>query len=135
MEFRSDWTESQSDRTEFRSDWTEFRSEWTEFRWIGWNSNLIEQNLVKVSMPKKKLAWTDLDRVDFKKLVKESRVEIKKSAWTGLDKVKKVSSNASVSSKSLFTTGHKKSLDLTRGAVDATPFAVAFSLTFSLVKK
>ncbi len=83
---------------------------------------------------KKKSAWTDLDKVSFKKYVKESNVEIKKLAWTDLEKDKKVSSNASVSSKSLFTTGHTKSLDLTRGAVDATPFAVVFSLTFSLVK-
>ena len=41
---------------------------------------------------------------------------------------------ASVSSKSFFTTGHTKSLDLTRGAVVATPFAAAVSLTFSHVK-
>jgi hypothetical protein len=82
----------------------------------------------------KKSAWTDLDRVSTKKFVKESNVEIEKSAWTGLDRVKKASSTASVSSKSVFTTGHE-SLLLTRGAVDATPFAVAFLLTFSLVKK
>ncbi len=90
---------------------------------------------MSVSNAKKKLAWTDLDRVSFKKFVKQSSVEIKKSAWTGLDKVKKGAfSAASVSSKGFFTTGHTKSLDLTRGAVVATPFAVAFSLTFSLVK-
>jgi hypothetical protein len=53
------------------------------------------------------LAWTDLDRVSFKKYVKESNVEIKKSAWTDLYKVKKASSMASVSSKSVFTTGHE----------------------------
>ena len=39
-------------------------------------------------MAEKKLAWTDLDRVSFKKFVKQSNVEIEKSAWTGLDKVK-----------------------------------------------
>jgi hypothetical protein len=38
---------------------------------------------------KKKSAWTDLDRVSFKKFVKESNVEIEKSAWTDLGKVKK----------------------------------------------
>ena len=86
-------------------------------------------------MAEKKSAWTDLDRVSFKKFGKESNVEIEKSAWTSLSKIKKgFSFNASVSSKGLFTTGHTKSLDLTRGAVDATPFTVAFSLTFSLVK-
>jgi hypothetical protein len=67
-------------------------------------------------------------------MFKESNVENEKSAWTGLDKVKKASSAASVSSKSFFTTGHTKCHDLTRGAVVATPFAVAFSLTFSHVK-
>jgi hypothetical protein len=45
---------------------------------------------VKVLNAQKKLAWTDLDKVNFKKIVKESNVEIEKSAWTGLDKVKKV---------------------------------------------
>ncbi len=40
-------------------------------------------------MAEKKSAWTDLDRVSFKKFVKESNVEIEKSAWTGLGKVKK----------------------------------------------
>jgi hypothetical protein len=45
---------------------------------------------------------------------------------------KRASSAASVF-KSFFTTGLEDLL-LTRGAVDATPFAVAFSLTFSLVK-
>jgi hypothetical protein len=51
---------------------------------------------VQVLMAEKKSAWTDLDKVSFKKFVKESNVEIKKSAWTGLDKVKKASSAASV---------------------------------------
>ena len=81
------------------------------------------------------MACTDLEKVSFKKFNKESNVEIKKSAWTDLVKDKKASSMASVSSQSFFTTGHTKSLDLTRGAVDATPFAVEFLLTFSLVKK
>ncbi len=43
----------------------------------------------KVSNAPKKSAWTDLDRVSFKKIFKESNVEIEKSAWTGLGKVKK----------------------------------------------
>ena len=30
------------------------------------NPNLIERKLVKVLMPKKKSAWTDLDKVSFK---------------------------------------------------------------------
>jgi hypothetical protein len=81
----------------------------------------------------KKLVWTELDKVSFKKFVKQSNAEIKKSAWTGLDKDKKGLFSGKCLSKSFFTTGHK-SLLLTRGAVDATPFAVAFLLTFSLVK-
>ncbi len=72
-------------------EWMEFRSDWTEFRpigrnsdligrnleLIGRNSELIERNVVKVLMPEKKSAWTDLDRVSFKKFVKESNVEMK----------------------------------------------------------
>ncbi len=57
----------------------------------------------------------------------------KKLAWTGLGKVKKgASSAASVFKK--FSSRLATDLLLTRGAVDATPFAVAYSLTFSLVK-
>jgi hypothetical protein len=37
----------------------------------------------------KKLAWTDLDRVSFEKILQSQNVEIEKSAWTGLGKVKK----------------------------------------------
>ena len=62
-------------------EWMEFRSDWTEFRsigrnsdligrnleLIGRNSDLIERNVVKVLMPKKKSAWTDLARVNFEK--------------------------------------------------------------------
>ena len=44
---------------------------------------------VQVLMTEKKSAWTDLDRVSFKKIFKESNVETEKSAWTGLGKVKK----------------------------------------------
>jgi hypothetical protein len=44
---------------------------------------------VKVLNAPKKAAWTDLDRVSFKKIFKESNVKIEKSAWTGLGKVKK----------------------------------------------
>ncbi len=90
---------------------------------------------VQLLMAEKKSAWTDLDQVSFEKKSSKLNVGIEKLAWTGLGKVKKgFSSNPSVSSKGLFTTGHTKSLDLTRCAVDATPFAVAFSLTFSLMK-
>ncbi len=39
----------------------------------------------------KKSAWTDLDRVSFKKNLQCLNVQIEQSAWTGLDKVKKVS--------------------------------------------
>ena len=93
-------------------------------------------------MPKKELAWTDLDRVSFKNIFKESNVEIEKSAWTGLGKVKKASSAASVFNVFLhdWSPGGRRSvlhfdgLTLTRGAVVATPFVAAFSLTFSLVK-
>jgi hypothetical protein len=76
------------------------------------------------------LAWTDLDRVSFKNPFKESNVETEKSEWTGLGKIKKASS-----ASSLNVVLHDWSrMILTRGAVDATPFVVAFSLTFSLVK-
>ena len=87
---------------------------------------------VQVLMAEKKSAWTDLDQVSFKKFGKESNVEIEKLAWTGLGKVKKASSAASV-----FKISSRLATDLTltRGAVDATPVAVAVSLTFSLVKK
>ncbi len=44
---------------------------------------------VKVLNVEKKSAWTDLDRVSFKKFVKQSMGRKKKSAWTGLDKVEK----------------------------------------------
>jgi hypothetical protein len=63
-------------------------------------------------MPKKKSAWTDLDRVSFKNLSESQNVEIKKSAWTGLDKVKKkASSAASVFKKFISTTGHASAFD------------------------
>jgi hypothetical protein len=52
--------------------------------------------MFKCWRPKKKSAWTDLDRVSFKKFFKESNDKIEKSAWIGLDKVKKASSAASV---------------------------------------
>ena len=68
-----------------------------------------------------------------KKFLQRVNVQIEKSAWTGLDKVKKRASSAASVFKSFYTTGLEDLL-LTRGAVDATPFAVAFSLTFSLVK-
>ncbi len=81
----------------------------------------------------KKSAWTDLDRVSFKKCVKESNVEIEKLAWTDLDKVKKGLFNGKCFFKKCLHDWSRKS-GLTRGVVDATSFEVAFSLTFSLVK-
>ncbi len=88
---------------------------------------------VQVLEAKKKLAWTDLDRVDFEKNFQRVNVQIEKSAWTGLGKVKrKASSAASVFKKFISTTGHGSAFD--KRCSSATPFAVAFSLTFSLVK-
>ena len=88
------------------------------------------------------MAWTDLDRVDFEKICQRVEVQIEKSAWTGLGKVKrKASSAASVfnflqdwSPGGRQSVLHFDGLTLTRGAVVATPFAAAVSLTFSLVK-
>ena len=86
---------------------------------------------VQVLEAEKKSAWTDLDRVDFENFFQRVNVQIEKSAWTGLDEVKKASSAASV-----FKISSRLATDLTltRGSVDATPVAVAVSLTFSLVK-
>jgi hypothetical protein len=96
---------------------------------------------VQVLEAEKKSAWTDLDRVSFKKFFKESNDKIEKSAWIGLDKVKKASSAASVfnflqdwSPGGRRSVLHFDGLPLTRGVVVATPFAAAVSLTFSLVK-
>jgi hypothetical protein len=61
---------------------------------------------VQVLVAEKKSAWTDLDRVSFKKNFKESNVEIEKSAWTDLGKVKKKASSAASVFKNFFTTGH-----------------------------
>ena len=45
---------------------------------------------VQVLGAEKKSAWTDLDRVSFKKnFLQRVNVQIEKSAWTGLDKSKK----------------------------------------------
>ena len=62
---------------------------------------------VKVLNAQKKSAWTDLDRVSFKKFVKESNVEIKKSAWTDLDRVsfKKKFKELNVENEKLAWTG------------------------------
>ena len=91
---------------------------------------------------KKKSAWTDLDQVNFEKNLQCPNVQIEKSAWTGLgNKMKKASSAASVfnflqdwSPGGRRCVLHFDGLPLTRGAVVATPFAAAVSLTFSLVK-
>jgi hypothetical protein len=62
-------------------------------RWRGTRSTsrprLTSQNLLKCQMPKKKSAWTGLDRVNLKKNLQSKNVKIEKSAWTGLDKVKR----------------------------------------------
>jgi hypothetical protein len=107
----------------------------------------------------KKSAWTDLDQKYFEKIVKVSDVEIEKSAWTDLDQ-SHFGKNLQCSSWShccrlrrpesrvnkmgllskLLEPGDRQSvlhfdgLPLTRGAVVATPFADAFSLTFRPVK-
>ncbi len=97
---------------------------------------------IQVLEAEKKSAWTDLDRVSFKKNFQPSNVQIEKSAWTGLgNKMKKAFSAASVfyflqdwlpgGRRSVL---HFDGLPLTRGVVVATPFAAAVSLTFSLVK-
>ncbi len=58
--------------------------------WSLWSLWSLCSEIFKVLNAKKKLAWTGLDRVNFKKKIfKESDVENEKSAWTGLDKVKK----------------------------------------------
>ncbi len=94
--------------------------------------------MFKCWRPKKKSAWTDLDRVDFQKIV---NVQIEKLAWTGLGINKKASSAASVfnflqdwSPGGCQSVLHFDGLPLSRGVVVATPFAAAISLTFSLVK-
>ena len=94
-----DWSKIRSNRPNVRY---KFRSigpnsdrmvrillEWSEFRTNGLNLVLTLQNLSKCWCQERKSAWTDLYKVNFKKYVKESNVEIKKLAWTGLDKVKK----------------------------------------------
>ncbi len=108
----------------------------------------------------KKSAWTDLDRRYFEKVVKVSVVEIEKSAWTDLDQrhfEKKIFNVQGLVSQVLASSTrisrqqdgcfvrtlkpgarqsvlHFDGLTLTRGAVVATPFADAFSLTFRPVK-
>jgi hypothetical protein len=62
-------------------------------------------------MAEKKSAWTDLDRVSFKKIFKVLNVEIEKSAWTGLGKVKKRPLQRQVSLMFFSTTGHGSAFD------------------------
>jgi len=81
---------------------------------------------VQVLEAEKKSAWTDLDRVSFKKFSKSQNVEIEKSAWTGLDKSKRPLQRQ-VSFKILQDRSpggrrcvlHFDGLPLTRGVVDA----------------
>jgi hypothetical protein len=54
------------------------------------------KNVQVLEAGKKKLAWTDLDQVDFEKILQKVNVQIEKSAWTGPGKNKKASSAASV---------------------------------------
>ncbi len=103
------------------------------WNWLDGILTWLNGMFVKVLMPEKKSAWTDLDRVRFKKIFNESNVETEKSAWTGLGKVKKRPLQRQGSLKCL-SPRLATDLLLTRGAVVATPVAVAFSLTFSLVK-
>ena len=122
------WTEFRSDWTESGTDWTEFRPDWTEC------CQSVDAG--------KKSAWTDLDRVGFEKIFQSVNVQIEKLAWTGLGKVKRKASSAASVFNFLqdWSPGVRRSvlhfdgLPLTRGAVVATPFAAAVSLTFSLVK-
>ncbi len=87
-------------------------------------------------------ALTGCDRFRRQKFVKVSDAK-KKLAWTGLGKVKKGLFSGKCLQKFLhdWSPGGRRSvlhfdgLTLTRGAVVATPFAVAYSLTSSLVKK
>jgi hypothetical protein len=81
----------------------------TRFKWRDLATRLTQN--VQVQVTEKKSAWTDLDRVSFKKFVKESNVEIEKSAWTGLDKTKRACSAASVFKKFLHDWLQKYALD------------------------
>ncbi len=89
---------------------------------------------VQVLDAEKKLAWTGLDRVNFEKKIFNVKCSNQK---IGVDRSREFK-NGLFSGKCLFIKflhdWSHKSLDLTRGAVDATPSAAAFSLTFSLVK-
>ncbi len=64
--------------------------------WSLWSLWRLCSENFKVLNAKKKLAWTDLDRVSFKKFFKESMLKSKN--WRGLvyTKLKKASSAASV---------------------------------------
>ena len=69
-----------------------------ESDWSNWLTNVWAIfNECSESSGKNRGRWTIISQ--FKKIVNESNVEIKKLAWTGLDKVQKVSSSASVSSQ------------------------------------
>jgi hypothetical protein len=96
-------------------------NDWYEFRTIGpnseWMTSLMlrpygtcwRSEICQSVKCQKKLAWTDLDRVSFKKFVKQSSVKIKKLAWTGLDKVKRgLFSGKCLFKKFLHDWSHKK---------------------------
>ncbi len=99
--------------------------------------------MFKCWRPKKKSAWTDLDRVNFEKKFSKSQCSNRK---IGVDRSRESQKRPLQRQVSFnfFRTGHPgvaecvlhfDGLPLTRGAVVATPFAAAVSLTFSLVKK
>ena len=90
----------------------------------------------------KKSARTDLDLVDFEKKISKSQCSNRKIGvdWSRQSQKRSLQRQVSLI---FFRTGHPgvaecvlhvDGLPLTRGAVVATPFAAAVSLTFSLVK-
>ena len=97
---------------------------------------------VQVLKAKKKSAWTDLDRVDFKKKFSKSQCSNRKIGVDWSRQSQKTASSAASVFNILqdWSPGGRRSvlhfdgLPLTRGVVVATPFAAAVSLTFSLVK-
>jgi hypothetical protein len=85
-------------------------------------------------MAKKKSAWTGLDRVDFEIFFSKSQCLNQKIGVDRSRKSKKKKASSAASVFKMFIPRLATDLLLTRGAVVAIPVAVAFSLTFSLVK-
>jgi hypothetical protein len=95
---------------------------------------------VQVLVAEKKIGVDWPRQSQFRKNLQCPNVQIKKSAWTGLGKNKKAfQRQVSLNFLHDWSPGGRRSvlhfdgLPLTRGAVDATPFVAAVSLTFSLV--